>query len=483
LTGLGWEHVSTALAPADGARWSAVTFDTKTYGVRQDPTSMAPFAAEIAARTVVFDIPYFDLSLAPSVRGVTNWGAHDPGVVARARPDELQEELHRRFPYPAEKWIYSFTWPSAERTREMGAALVGAVRTRAKAAHWLLAERLPDWDLAMVAAGESHSAIEPLWHGVDARHPLHGIASAQPASEVIREIYRATDDLVGELLGAFPDATAVLFAMHGMGSNDADVATMALLPELLFRHAFGRAYLRPLAWPRVLPDGTPLLDENDRWETVMEKAVPRRRNGWAGPLRRLLGLDPPKVAADFTSAADFSPLDWMPAARYRTFWHNMPAFALPAFYDGRIRINLRGRESLGKVSREQYDSVCGQIVERIRECRNAQTGESVVDAIHWGEKDPMLVDPSEADIYVIWKSSPLGLTSPTLGTIGPLPYRRTGGHTGAHGFMFIAGEGVTPRDAGTASSFDVIPTVLDLLGERPLHKASGRSHADDICAV
>jgi predicted AlkP superfamily phosphohydrolase/phosphomutase len=430
----------------------------------------------------VFDIPYFDLSLAPTARGVTNWGAHDPGVVATARPNELQDELRRNFPYPATKWIYSFTWPSPERTREMGEALVRAVQARAKAARWLLAERLPDWDLAMVAAGETHSAIEPLWHGVDARHPLHGIPSAKSAAEVIRKTYRATDDLVGELVGAFPDATVVLFSMHGMGANDADIPTMALLPEMLFRHAFGRPYLRPLAWPRSLPDGTPLLDENDVWETVMEKAVPRPTNGWGAPLRRLFGIDPPEIAADFASAADFSPLDWMPAARYRPFWHRMPAFALPAFYDGRIRINLRGRESHGKISIEQYDSVCEQIIERLRECRNVQTGEPVVDAVHWREKDPMLVDPSEADIYVIWKSSPLGLASPTLGTIGPLPYRRTGGHTGAHGFMFVAGHGVTPRDAGTASSFDVVPTVLDFLGEKPLRKASGRSRAAKIRA-
>jgi hypothetical protein len=49
--------------------------------------------------------------------------------------------------------------------------------------------------------------------------------------------------------------------------------------------------------------------------------------------------------------------------------------------------------------------------------------------------------------------------------------------------MFVAGAGVTPRDAGVASSFDVVPSVLDLLGEQPLQKGSGRSLAGEIRAA
>ena len=36
--------------------------------------------------------------------------------------------------------------------------------------------------------------------------------------------------------------------------------------------------------------------------------------------------------------------DWVPASRYRSHWATMRAFALPSMYDGRIRLNLRGRE-------------------------------------------------------------------------------------------------------------------------------------------
>jgi predicted AlkP superfamily phosphohydrolase/phosphomutase len=488
FSGLGWEHVSAGLKPEDGGRWSAVTFDPQTYGVRQDMTSMTPFMANLSARTVVFDPPYCDLERAPRVRGVTNWGAHDPGVAVAARPSGLLEEMRDRFgAYPAAEWIYGFNWPSAERTRAASEALERALDLRTRAARWLLSERLPDWDLAVVVIAEVHSATEPQWHGVDPGHPLHGIPSSQPAAEGIRRLYRATDRLVGELCNAFPDATAVLFSLHGMGPNDSDVATMTLLPELLYRHAFGRPYMRPLAWKEYRPDGTPLIPADADWDQLMQQLVPAPvspQQGWLSRLfRNAVTSAPPDGASTFANAPGSTSIDWMPASRYRPFWHRMEAFALPAFYDGRVRINLKGRESRGKVARSDYRRACERIVKLLRECRNLQNGEPVADEIYWGEKDPMSLSASEADIYIFWRPAPVGLTSASVGTIGPIPYRRTGGHTGAHGFMYVSGESIVPGDVGSASSFDVVPTVLELVGETAPQKVSGRSVAPRMRAA
>jgi predicted AlkP superfamily phosphohydrolase/phosphomutase len=465
-SGLAWEHVSSGRAPSDGGRWSAVTFHSSDYTVRQDPTFARPFLADISARTVVFDPPYFDLHQAPRVLGLTSWGAHDPGVMPAARPEGLREELARMFgPYPASDWIYGFTWPSPERTRMLGEALVRAVEVRTRATRWLLAERLPDWDLALVVVSETHSAIEPLWHGVDASHPLHGIASAAVAAEGLRNVYRAVDDLVGELCREFPDAIVALFAMHGMGANEADVPSMLLLPELLYRHAFGKPYMRLPRWEAETAAGVPLLAADETWEAVMQRAVPvpaAPAGLLAHRVGRMLGFAQPVPIAK--AAPDPAKLEWMPATNYREFWPRMPAFALPSFYDGRVRINVAGREGRGIVSREGYVTACDQISDLLLGCRNALTGEAVVDAIHKEHSDPSRVGPSEADLYVIWRSLPVGFASP-LGTIGPVPYRRTGGHTEAWGFLYIAGNDVTPRDAGCAGSFDVVPTLLDLVGE------------------
>jgi predicted AlkP superfamily phosphohydrolase/phosphomutase len=161
----------------------------------------------------------------------------------------------------------------------------------------------------------------------------------------------------------------------------------------------------------------------------------------------------------------------------------MGAFALPAYYDGRVRINLHGREAAGVVARGDYESACQQTIDLVRGCRNLLTGEDVVDEVHWPKKDPHAVGPSEADLYIVWKSAPLGFSTPGLGTIGPVPYRRTGGHTGARGFLYLAGQGIPAGAAGAVSSFDVVPTAIDLLGEAKPPGVSGGSIAGRLATV
>lgn len=480
FSGLAWEHFSSGQAPRDGGRWSSVTFDRNTYAVTQERTSAKPFLADVAAETVVFDLPYCDLSRAARIRGITSWGAHDPGVAPASRPAGLHEELSRLFgTYPAQEWIYGFCWPSARKTRMASKALVTAVDLRTRATLWLLGERLPEWDLAIVVVSEGHSAIEPLWHGVDPAHPLHCVASAPFAAAAMRHVYEAIDRCIGHLRQAFPDATLVLAAMHGMGPNDADVPAMALLPELLYRSCFGSPYMKAIQNSGSLADGTPLLDENDSWEDVMWQAVPRKpptlRNRLARRLSRVTGLH--------FGVADPSDLDWMPAARYASSWCRMPAFALPSYYDGRVRINVAGRERRGIVSAAQYAAVCNETKEMLNQCTNLLTGEKVISNIYCPKQDPMDVGPSEADLYIVWKSAPLGLKHPRLGSIGPVPYRRTGGHTGEHGFLLVEGPGVAPGDRPPASSFDVVPTVLDLLGEKSSSHVSGTSLAATLAVA
>src|SRR5689334_24362946 len=122
----------------------------------------------------------------------------------------------------------------------MSRRLAEGVKQRGRVASWLLAERLPDWDLAMVTIREYHSAVEALWHGWDAGHPLHGQASAPAAKAGLVAVYEAADRLLGELLEAFPRAHVLVFAAHGMGRNLGDVPAMLLVPELLYRHFTGK---------------------------------------------------------------------------------------------------------------------------------------------------------------------------------------------------------------------------------------------------
>ena len=487
-TGLAWEHFASGLSPEATGRFAAVTFDPATYSAWQDGVSTAPFAASIDARTVVFDAPYFDLAKAPRVRGVVGWGAHDPGVPLGARPDALASEFHARFgAYPAAQWIYGFAWPSAERCRAMGQALADATDLRARAARWLLAERLPDWQLALVVVSEPHSAIEGLWHGVDADHPLHRLRSAGPAGEGLRAVYRAADRLVSDLSQAFPDAAIVVFSMGGMGPNRSDAASMFLLPELLYRHAFGQPLMRqPERWS-LAANGIPMLDEQASWAEQLNARIPEPDPAAPGALRRAVSRVTPeplkRIARRVLRGAQenlreerMSALGWMPAIRYRAHWHAMRAFALPSFYDGRVRINLAGREAEGVVAPSEYAQACEAIEALVRECRDPATGDTVVDLVERpaNGRDPRDLNATEADLVIVWKG-PIAFDHPSLGRIGPVPFRRTGGHTNPFGMAYLRAPHVARGDRGVRSSFDVAPTVIDLLGEPVPADLSGRS--------
>jgi predicted AlkP superfamily phosphohydrolase/phosphomutase len=459
-TGLAWEHLSTGRAPDATRRWSAVHFDVETYEAWQEGTSLPPFAARLDAPTVVFDPPYFALDRAPSVRGVVNWGAHDPGVPRDARPRSLLAEIESRFgDYPGRGWIYGIVWPSAARARTMGDALVDATDARAEIATWLLRDRLPDWRFGLVVTGELHSAIEGLWHGVDPEHPLADLPSAGPAGDGLRAVYRATDRLVGTLADAFDDATLVVFAMGGMGPNRSDVPSMVLLPELLYRHAFGRALFRQSeGWTT---GALPMLGEDEEWAAAVNaRIVPRPT--WSDAVRT--------AAARFLPGAPGPPsrrtIPWMPASRYQPWWHAMRCFALPSFYDGRIRLNLAGRERAGTVAPADHAAVSDEVEALVRACRDAATGAPVVEHVErTGGPDPLRLGPSESDLVVVWRGASLAFDHPTLGRVGPVPWRRPGGHTGRFGLAYVSGDGVAPGDFGVRSSFDVVPTIVGLLGE------------------
>jgi predicted AlkP superfamily phosphohydrolase/phosphomutase len=471
-TGLAWEHFASGRAPDGAGRWSAVDFDPSTYRCIQKGTAFTPFPAKLEAKTVVFDPPYFDIARAPRIGGVVSWGAHDPGTKPRANPPALMTEIHERFgPYPAERWIYGFTWPNANRTKQMAHELGEGVRRRERAARWLLTERLPDWDLGIVVVSELHSAAEALWHGIDDAHPLHAHPSAELARAGVEQLYEAVDSLVGSLVGACPDAAVLAFSMHGMGPNESDAASMALLAELMYRRRFGTALLRvPNTRAEVAP-GVPNLEEHEDWRRyVLECFAGRPPDGDASLSRsararahvpagvkeflKRLGL--------FQSRPITSSIGWMPAAWYCRYWPDMDAFALPSFYDGQIRINLEGREANGRVARADYERICDAVEQDLRACVDPRTGVSVVREIERNHRDdPSEIGPTEADLVVVWEGSPLAFVHPKHGLIGPLPYRRTGGHTGAHGIALMAGTGIVPGEYGTRGAFDVVPTICD----------------------
>jgi hypothetical protein len=494
--GLPWEHVASGLSPEGAGRWSPVEFDPASYTAWQDGAQFAPWWEETNLRVVVFDPPFVDLRSARNTQGIVAWGSHNAGAVRAARPTPLVAEFVQRFgDYPAVEWTYGTPWPSASRSRLMGETLSHALDVRGCAAQWLATERFPEWDLFFVVAGELHGGVEGLWHGVDPGHPLNTHPSAAPAATALLDIHRALDRMVGRLVNAAGDAIVITFNMGGMGPNNCDVQSMVLLPELLYRHAFGHALLKlPPAWTAT-PNRLPILDEQDSWDTVRESWVPEPPGksltaATAGNLRAVARRLPEPVKSLLkgvrSAASDWrsrhapprrlvQDVDWMPSYRYRHHWPRMSAFALPSFLDGRIRINLRGRERHGIVELSRYEETCRTLETLLGECRDSRTGEPAVATIERASTaNPLALASSESDLLIVWRDVAAALEHPRLGLIGPVPLRRTGGHT-RNGIAYLAASGLEPGERGVHSSSDVAPTIVHLLGAQPTARLNGKS--------
>jgi predicted AlkP superfamily phosphohydrolase/phosphomutase len=469
-TGLAWEHFASGLTPEHAQRASAVDLVDDEYDARQRGARFAPFYGSLDARIVVFDPPYTDLSRSPSVRGLVGWGAHDPGIPPTTTPRSLRRELDARFgPYPSSNWTYVSPWPSIARTADMGAALVRGIASRREAARWLLTEHSPDWDLAIVVAGEPHSAAEGFWHGVEPTHPLHDHASAATAGQCLADVYRELDRLVDELVSATRPRSIVVFSMGGMGTNNSDVPSMVLLGDLVYRWATGDTLLDvPREWAEH-PERVPIIPEDEDWDAAIARCYPSAAPpSLAARFGGRLRSDARRVGRRFfpdhgPRTANLS-LAWIPASRYRSRWATMRAFALPSFYDGRIRVNLEGREPAGIVPLDDYAATCDELEEVLRACRDPRTGEPVVDEIERpGSSQPLALGNSNADLVVTWNGPVCAIAHPELGLVGPVPFRRTGGHTGPFGFAYVSGDGIEAGDGGVRSAFDVSPTIGALL--------------------
>ena len=481
LTGLTGEHLSSGLDPDAAARASAVRFDPRSYTCVQEGSRLDPAFGGV--RTIMFDLAYFDLDRTSNdVVGISDWGVHDPGGRPRARPASLKHEIENRFgTYPARRWIYGVPWSSSGNCTKMGRDLSKAAEARGRIAQWLLTERFSDWELALVGFSESHSASEGLFHGADAGHPWASIPSAPAAAEALHSVYAAVDCAVGEIVDAFPNDTVLVFSMHGMGPNSSDVPSMALLGELMVRWSgFDLEAGRPFVCDS---NGIPKLPARASWTSaVLESLTGQRSSRHHRIVGMLKGAIPDRLRRRLSglrrtvpTSSDESSLSWMPLMRHRHRWARMRAFALPSFYDGRIRVNLAGREVSGIVSIDGYNATLDEIEAMLRACTEPRTGSPVVAAIERTKGDPFARADDDVDMVVHWAPNVLGVAHPELGVIGPLPPRRMGGHTSSIGRCVIVGRDVEPVHLGVRSSFDVVPTILNLVSSHTSARVSGRA--------
>ena len=478
-----WTSLLTGVEPRKSGFRSHYRFDGSDYSCAMPGTydyrRYPPFYALAGDnRVMAFDIP--QVRLVKGLRGVQvlAYGAHAPFTPRVSDPADLLPRLIRTYgDHPAaDGKDYARFWRRSSMAKLVRGLHTGARRRGAICRDLMRSER---WDLFITIFGEIHSVSHYLWHTARPDHPLYEHFREFFEDDQMLAVANTVDDAVGEVLAVAPkDANIILFSQEGMVANTGDMPGSLYLPELLYRYSFpGQVGIDPNPRSRLgvnEPPPPPILHPRSRaW---FRKAWTMKHDD--NPLRDLLRRHLPLEFGWFIEKAMGTPggpghpwefeVKYQPAVWYSPFWPQMKAFALPtASQQGKIRVNLSGREAKGLVAMEDYDGVCAEITQHLRSLRNARTGTPLVREVRMAARGASVDhgDDAFADLIVDWHPEPADvIDSPTFGRFGPVQYMRTGGHA-ENGFVLMVGPDIRPDTRlPDGHVLDLAPSILSMLG-------------------
>lgn len=474
LAEVPWTALVSGRTPDHTGYWTPIRYDVRRYVAEEIGAyryeEFPPFyALGEGVKVLAFDLP--QVPPLPSVHGVQAlWGAHSPQTPRASLPEDLLTEMDQRFgPHPAFENDNQEPWQSDAITQLVEALVEGAARRTKIVRHLMTREH---FDVVLTAYGEPHSAGHALWHLSQPDHPLHFLANPRAPDPMLR-VMQAVDASIGTLLAELPaDVPVAVFSIEGMGPNSQDVPSMFFLPELMYRYSFpGRTGFvdlrdKSLSAPQQILRGSAWVTEvwaQRAGGTSLQRLVRRHPR-----LKRVLRwVDARRSPAD---GPQFPPtwagLNWNPAMWYCHLWPKMQAFALPSFSNGYVRVNLAGREPDGTVPMVRYSAVLDEIEAHLRALRDPRTGGKVVADVRRPREGRDQTDPRlpDADIEALWRDEPFdAVVSGELGQVGPVPYRRAGGHT-TEGFLLMRRPDLVPGQYPPRPTMDIAPTLLDLAG-------------------
>jgi predicted AlkP superfamily phosphohydrolase/phosphomutase len=416
LNGSVWPTFYTASNPQDHGIYHHLQWDPALMKLRRvtaDWIPAEPFYATLERHglsVTALDVPvslrrYLDAGIE-----VTNFGCHDSLAEVESNQRGLARDIVDRFgTHPMRCEI-----PVDRGVRELRRIrddLVSGARLKGEVSRWLLDARQSDFFITVF--GECHRAGHILW-------PDGLRSQTLPPADSVLDVYRAVDQSLGLMLDAIDlsETTVMLFSLHGMGAND---SKNYFIQDFMDRANMGFAKREP---------------------RLFGSARPRQRSIVRG-LREVAPVALQNlIASSVPSAVRDAVVDRSYTAGHD--WAHTPAIGVLADWSAYIRFNVRGRERDGMLdddSRRRYE-------DWLRSClmslRDAATGESLVDEIHFTSQDSTGARRSLLpDAIVTWTpiEPPARINSHLIGKLrGKLRNGRRGNHR-ADGFLITMGPG------------------------------------------
>jgi predicted AlkP superfamily phosphohydrolase/phosphomutase len=385
---------------------------------------------------------------------VADWGTWSWFSEPTAKPPEVWKEIQSRFgAYPAPDSSKVLSMPDPERFRDQ---LLAGIQRKGEVIKWLL--RRGPWDLFYAMFAETHPAGHFLWHLYDSSYPAHPPQRAGELAGALRDVYIATDRMIGEIISGLAEDVAVfVVSVDGMGPNYSGCHLLEeVLKKLGFTHMLADLH-------ETRPDRTePTANGKKDLLKLFRDMVPSN-------VRRKISVFLPRHLQQQLSTR------WMTA---NVDWVRTRAFCIPNANEGYIRINLRGREPEGVVEPgTEYHHVCDELTKGLKALVNPQTNQPAVrevvnvDDIFPGERRDHLADlvvqwNPEAKITTELYSQACGLVRSEQPGYALTPF-----YTGNHrpvGFVIARCPSIPARQTlNGAHILDLAPTFLGILGVDP----------------
>jgi predicted AlkP superfamily phosphohydrolase/phosphomutase len=347
-------------------------------------------------------------------------------------PATLRDEVFSRFP------DYAFTptglgdLMKAGRIRDAISAWLRLTETQTAVAEYLIEAHPTDFFMTVFTA--SDWAGHNVWRHA-AAPPQNAMSDSLQLQDVLRSIYESLDAAVARLL-AYADERTHIFVIsdHGMGRHSGASYHLA---DWLDAHGF-------MARHTAATPHTSLLNAGRRAaKNLLPVSVKEK-------IKSRLGGERVKALQAAEKDAFYDSIDWSRSRAYTEPGRHV------------ININLAGRNPRGIVARDDYDSVCAEIIAALSEWRDAH-GAAVVE--RGARRDEVYAGPfveRASDLYIYWNpQAVLGEPPPEVKARG---FWWSGDHR-LEGILIARGPGSAPGarlDAPVV--YDLLPTVMYAAG-------------------
>jgi len=457
MTAPAWTSFATGKNPGRHGLYDWVSRDDDSYDVSPltaqhigEPTLWS-LLSDSQRRVCVLNVP---MTYPPQpINGLMVSGMPAPSTrVTITYPpsllDEIQHVVGEYLVYPDPGAAYSDAGVAAFLER-----LYRTTETRLNTLDYL--RRREEWDFLMVVFNGTDTVQHALWKYMSPAHPLYEPSRAERYGNAILDYYQFLDQALGRLVGSLDEDTVLLIMSdHGFG------------PFHKFIHV--NNWLRQQGWLRL----------KRTLKTQVKLGL--FHLGFAPmPIYNLLmrlGLG--VLKREVVRGKGYGLMKALFLSFDEVDWPNTIAYSLGNV--GQIYLNVEGREPLGTVTPgPEYEARREEIIERLRELRDPETGEAVIQEIYRREEiyGGQALERAADILFIPTRMEYFGFGEYEFGSNQIIETVKLG-ISGTHrmnGILLLHGKPIRPgMQIEDASLYDLAPTILHLMGEPVLSDMDGQ---------